>query len=141
MKRKQKILAYITRVRNGQHELLVHKHKHQPEAGIQVVSGTVETGESLETTLFREILEEAGLKRIKLKKFLNTYTYYHPTKHKELERNVFWLEVTDQVPDEWEHEVEGSGNDKGLIFCWSWVPLHHHIELAANHDDCLHLIR
>ena len=41
-----KVLAYVTRLRNGDVELLVFDHRDAPEAGIQVPAGTIEPGES-----------------------------------------------------------------------------------------------
>jgi len=51
-----KVTAFATR-KNGS-ELLVF---HHPTAGVQVPAGTVETGETLEEALVRELFEETGL--------------------------------------------------------------------------------
>lgn len=54
---KDKVLAYIT---HG-NRLLVFRHPHAPEAGIQVPAGTVEEGEDPGTAVLREAAEETGL--------------------------------------------------------------------------------
>jgi hypothetical protein len=43
-----KVLAYITRTRNGQTQLLVFDHGDDPQAGTQVPAGTVEESETVE---------------------------------------------------------------------------------------------
>ncbi|HLE30393.1 MAG TPA: NUDIX domain-containing protein, partial [Anaerolineales bacterium] len=58
---KHKVLAYITRRRNGRTQLLVFTHRDFPEAGVQVPAGTVEPDEPVEAALFREVHEESGL--------------------------------------------------------------------------------
>ncbi len=52
----QKVVAYITCGR----WLLVFEHVGIPEAGVQVVQGTVEEGERLEDAVLREAREETG---------------------------------------------------------------------------------
>lgn len=53
----EKVYAYIT-----QGELvLVFRHVHAPEAGIQAPGGTVQPGESLPEAVLREACEETGL--------------------------------------------------------------------------------
>jgi ADP-ribose pyrophosphatase YjhB (NUDIX family) len=56
-----KVLAYITRQHQVHTQLLVFDHHQMPEAGTQVPAGTVEEGEVIETALWREVEEEAGL--------------------------------------------------------------------------------
>ena len=63
---KHKVLAYITRERDGRRELLTFTHRDHPEAGVQVPAGTVEPGQAIEAALFREIREESGLTNLQL---------------------------------------------------------------------------
>lgn len=59
----QKVTAFITRMVEGQAELLLMEH---PMAGIQLPAGTVDLAESLETAVLRETAEETGLERVEL---------------------------------------------------------------------------
>lgn len=67
----RKTLAYII----SNNKLLVFKHRDYAEAGVQVPAGTVESGESVEKALYREILEETGILQSeqRLVKHLKTY--------------------------------------------------------------------
>lgn len=66
-----KVIAYITY--SG--KLLVFRHTHHPEAGIQVAAGTVELGESLNRAVLREAQEETGLEAIRIKIYLGADDY------------------------------------------------------------------
>lgn len=59
----QKVTAFVTRLVDGQAEILLMEH---PMAGIQLPAGTVELAESLEAAVLRETAEEAGLERVEL---------------------------------------------------------------------------
>lgn len=53
-----KVTAFITRDTDAGRELLIFKH---PNAGIQLPAGTMETGETPEIAVLREVSEESGL--------------------------------------------------------------------------------
>lgn len=53
----EKVVAFITRERQGRRELLVFDHDM---SGTQVPAGTVEYGEELEAAVLREVWEETG---------------------------------------------------------------------------------
>lgn len=131
-----KVLAYI--IYND--KLLVFRHRDYPEAGVQVPAGTVESGESIETALFREILEESGITKdeLRLVKHLKTYLYYAAYKQQHHERHVYQLELIQERPAQWEHTLEASGEDLGLTFEYFWVPVHE-AELAGGQGECLEL--
>ena len=59
---RQRVVAYVTRERDGVKELLVFDHRDHPKAGTQVPAGRIDPGESLEECLHRELDEEAGLR-------------------------------------------------------------------------------
>ena len=63
-----KVVAYITFERR----LLVFEHVGIPEAGVQVVQGTVEEGERLEDAVMREAREETGLAGLGFSNHLKT---------------------------------------------------------------------
>ena len=131
-----KVLAYVTRRRNGQHQLLVFTHRDYPEAGMQVPAGTVEPGEAIEAALFREIGEETGLADVQLVRKL--------AERGEVEwgnvRHVFHLIAPDGAPDEWTHVVHGKGEDAGLVFEYRWIDLSERVELAGAQHKWLGLL-
>ncbi len=90
-------------------ELLVFRH---PYAGMQLVKGTIEQGESLEQACERELFEEAGLLG-KSSGFLGVWESGY--------RGQVWgfslMELTESPEDRWSHFT---GDGGGLIFCFSW---------------------
>jgi 8-oxo-dGTP pyrophosphatase MutT (NUDIX family) len=130
---KHKVLAYITRRREGGRQLLVFTHRDYPEAGVQVPAGTVERGEEVEHALFREVREETGLVGLKLTRKL--------AEHREMPwkqiRHVFHLAAPSNAPDRWTHVVQGRGEDAGVVFECAWVTLDADVELAGNQHQWL----
>jgi 8-oxo-dGTP pyrophosphatase MutT (NUDIX family) len=59
--RRQRVLACVTRQRAARVELLVFEAPRHAEIGIQVPAGRLDPGETLESCLRRELVEEAGL--------------------------------------------------------------------------------
>ena len=62
----EKVTAFITRKKRNE-ELLLIQH---PNAGIQIPAGTVEKSETVEEALIREIIEETGLRKTRIKRYL-----------------------------------------------------------------------
>lgn len=120
--RKRKVICYFLRQNNGERELLVFNHRDYPEAGTQVIGGTVEEGEILEETMRREILEEAGLKinLIDLR-FLGESEYQRKDRPEINERTYYMLDQQSYLPDYWEHTVKSDGEDDGMVFCFYWI--------------------
>jgi len=133
---KHKVLAYITRQRNRQPQLLVFTHRDFPEAGIQVPAGTVDSGEAIEAALLREIREESGLADVQLVRKLakQAKPQWGQTRH------VFQIAAPDDLPDRWTHTVRGRGEDTGLAFEYRWADLDAGVELAGEQGQWLHLI-
>lgn len=120
---KEKVLAYIIRKNGGEKELLVFDHMDFPEAGTQVPAGTVDPGESIEKALLREIQEESGLKFEKPENLLGRFKWYRADREENHTRNVFELLAPSGLPENWELQVGGSGDDKGLRFRYFWLPI------------------
>lgn len=138
---KTKVLAYIYRQTNLVHELLVFDHEGMPEAGTQIVGGTVENGEELKAALAREILEEAGLKvSVDQMEMLSKTTYKRSDKPEINERTYFKIALNN-LPDKWSHRVNSDGEDNGLIFNFYWLSFDAaKVILTGNFAECLHLI-
>jgi 8-oxo-dGTP pyrophosphatase MutT (NUDIX family) len=120
VKRRKRVVAYVTRERNGRTELLVFDHRDHPGAGTQVPAGRLDPGEELEEGLRREIAEEAGLTDIRIVRELAGFEDHYPSRY---ENHAFHVALEDEAPDEWDHVVVGQGDDAGLVFRYRWVPL------------------
>jgi 8-oxo-dGTP pyrophosphatase MutT (NUDIX family) len=118
--RRQRVVAYITRERNGRTELLVFDHRDHPRAGTQVPAGRLDPGEELEAGLRREIAEEAGLTDVRVVRELPGFEDHYTSRY---ENHGFHVVLEEDAPDEWEHVVVGGGDDAGLVFRYRWVPL------------------
>jgi 8-oxo-dGTP pyrophosphatase MutT (NUDIX family) len=129
----EKVLAYITRVRSGRVELLTFTERAHPGAGRQVPAGTVEPDESAETALVREVAEESGLSNVRIVRKLaeGSFPEWGNLRH------VFHVEVIGYAPDQWIHTVRGSGEDSGMEFEYSWVPLDATLHLSGDQDRWL----
>ena len=120
MTRRQRVVAYVTRGRNGRTELLVFEDPEHPYLGIQVPAGRLDPDEELEAGLIRELEEEAGLTNAQIVRELPGFEDHYPSRY---ENHGFHLLLEEEVPDEWEHVVVGRGDDAGLVFRYRWVPL------------------
>src|SRR5258708_26477544 len=133
-----KVLAYITRQHQGQTQLLVFDHRHHSEAGTQVPAGTVEPGEPIETALWREIEEEAGVLPAQLN-LVRKLAEYESAEWGTI-RHIFHLRTAVELPDVWTQTVQGAGEDKGFVFNYYWLDLRPGLILAGNQHMWLNLI-
>lgn len=136
---KHKVLAYITRERQNALELLVFEHRDFPDAGLQIPAGTVEEGEAVEAALWREVLEESGLKAGQLQ-LMQKLAEYTGEKFRTI-RHVFHLAALDNLPDAWTHRVTGVGGDKHLVFVYRWESLPLKIELSGQQGHWLNQLK
>ena len=90
-------------------ELLVFRH---PSAGMQVVKGSIEQGESLGRACERELFEESGLHG-KSSRFLGVWE----SGYKRQVWGFCLMELTEPPKDCWSHFTSDGG---GLMFCFSW---------------------
>ncbi|HEX9998649.1 MAG TPA: NUDIX domain-containing protein [Abditibacterium sp.] len=123
-----KVLAYITRGAAENREILVFRHRDFPEAGVQVVGGTVDANEDLEIALRREIEEESGLRGLEMVREIATVRRFSPHHNEWQERHFFHLRAQTDLPASWLHVVSKGERDEGLVFCFEWWP----IERVAN---------
>ncbi len=131
----RKVLAYITRQRGGEMQLLVFEHVDFPEAGVQVPKGTVESGEAIERAAQREVREETGLSsldRLMQIGMLTQTVFGEPE-----EWNFFVMSVDGNLPDTWENRVSGKCEDEGIRFRYFWLPLNPSLELAGRQHEGL----
>lgn len=118
-----KVLAYITRKEGPQREVLVFRHRDFPEAGVQVIGGTVDADENLEAALHREIEEESGLCHLKIVRQVATIERFSPVHQEWQQRHFFHLHSTEELPPQWQHVVSAGERDHQLVFCFEWWSL------------------
>jgi len=134
-----KVIAYITRERGGETQLLVFEHVDFPDAGVQVPKGTVEPGETIGNAARREVREEAGLTMLDGLEYIGQITQTAPrfVSSDVEEWNFFAMRADGNIADReaWTHRVQGRGEDKGMWFRYYWVVLNPGLELAGRQHD------
>ena len=108
-----KAVPVVLRSESGHIELLVFKH---PLAGVQLVKGTVESGERPQVAAVRELFEESGLDSVTRSMFLGRQTYA------EIEQvwHFYLCHIDGELPDKWEFFT---ADDDGHLFKFYWQPL------------------
>ena len=94
-------------------EILAFEHPH---AGLQIVKGTIEPGESPATAALRELEEESGIRATDVRE-IGAWN----ANHKE---QIWWFGlvcVATSLPDAWVHETHDDG---GHQFRFFWQRLH-----------------
>jgi predicted acetyltransferase/8-oxo-dGTP pyrophosphatase MutT (NUDIX family) len=137
-----KAIAYITRDVGGETQLLVFDHDEEfADAGTQVICGTVESGDSPQTTVIREVAEESGLKDVAFCGEIDNYQFFGDYAKRCLRRHFFHLEAKPNVPDHWSHVVAGNGNDQGLTFHYYWISVKSAKgRLSGRFDDAIDVL-
>ena len=132
----ERVIAYVTRERDGRRELLVFDHREHPSAGTQVPAGRLEAAEDLEAGLLRELEEESGLGNARIVRKLATFEPWQLPHGEPYRNHAYEVEAPD-APDEWEHVVGGDGDDAGLVFVYCWEPISPALELWRAPDPLL----
>lgn len=130
-----KVYAYITHA----NRLLVFRHTHAPEAGIQVPGGSVEPGEPLDTAALREASEETGLSGLRLVRLLGSDRRAHPGGSQIYQRSFYHLTCTHPPPETWVHyEYHPSdGSPAPIEFSFFWAALPGNVPALAGAQDAL----
>jgi 8-oxo-dGTP diphosphatase len=131
--KRQRVIAYITRD-TERRELLVFE-QDDPGAGVQVPAGRLDPGEELVPALLREIEEESGLTGLRLVGELPGFEEHYPSRY---ENHGFHLVPTGELPDEWEHVVQGDGDDAGYVFRFRWEPIEQGMTLFNRRNPVIH---
>jgi ADP-ribose pyrophosphatase YjhB (NUDIX family) len=132
---RQRVLAYVTRERNGRKELLVFDHRDHPRAGTQVPAGRADPGETLEECLWRELYEESGIERARIVRELDVVGDW--VARSRYENHAFEIALEEERPESWEHVVLGDGDDAGLVFVYRWEPVRPDLILFKRRDAVL----
>lgn len=129
MRRGSRVIAYVTRDRDGRRELLVFEDPQHPHMGVQVPAGRLDPGEGLEPGLLRELEEEAGLTNVRIVRELPGFEEHYPSRY---ENHSFLVFLDGDAPDEWEQVVVGEGDDAGLTFHFRWVAIEPDLHLFGR---------
>jgi 8-oxo-dGTP diphosphatase len=130
---RKRVLAYVTRERNGVKELLVFDDGDHPSVGTQVPAGRIDPGESLEECLLRELHEEAGIEDGVIVRELRQPEW--PAKY---ENHAFEVRSeSHKATDTWNHVVHGDGDDVGLVFRFRWERVRGDLMLFGRIDPVL----
>jgi 8-oxo-dGTP pyrophosphatase MutT (NUDIX family) len=114
-------IALILRERNGKQQLLAQSFVEDLTIPWRFPGGGIESGESIEGGLRREVLEESGIDQLEFVRKLGVQKYYKPFLKRFIERHDFLFRTQTEFPDSWEYIVRGTGNDRGEVFRFHWV--------------------
>lgn len=118
---KIKVISYI--YRHHKSEILVFNHRDFPEAGTQVVGGSVEIGEDHISALVREVFEESGL-IVLVEDFKKVgETQYQRKDKPELNHRYYFEMHSHGLPESWSHVVKSDGQDNGMVFEFFWLSI------------------
>lgn len=115
-----KVVAYVTREREGRKELLVFEHGDYPEIEPHVPGGGVEEGETPHDALRRELWEESGITDYVARKLCD-YAFYKLFMKQFQRRHVYEITPGAPLPDSWVHEVTGHDEDASEHFIYRWI--------------------
>lgn len=121
-----KVCACVWRGQPEAPELLVFEH---PQAGYQIVKGSLEGDEDPGLAALRELEEEAGLQLQNPGLAIGSLHRLHPGRPFErgpLEHQhwqLFLIPAPPDLPEQWQHAATGSIEEEGLLFRCFWQPL------------------
>ncbi|MGE8081323.1 NUDIX hydrolase [Peribacillus loiseleuriae] len=133
----KKAYGYVTRIKEGRTQVLVFRHP-VIEAGIQIPKGTVKPKENTYNAVTREIEEETGLKNFEVENVIAED--YWENDDGTLHNRFFYKINVSNVPEEWDYEPTGGGDEEGLVFHYFWISSKDEVELIRGHGDYLNLI-
>jgi len=108
-----KACPVVLRGRDGADEILAFRH---PLAGLQLVKGTIEPGETPHAAAVRELSEEAGIDSAQVIRDLGLWAAGYQAQIWSFHE----VTVSDDLPEAWSHFTEDGG---GHVFQFFWHPL------------------
>lgn len=108
-----KVCPVIIRKNNSRNEILVFRH---PKGDIQIVKGTVEPNENLESAALRELREESSIKNVASVEFKGSWK----TNFENQTWHFYLCNVDENLPEKW---TFFANDDGGLDFNFFWFDL------------------
>jgi 8-oxo-dGTP pyrophosphatase MutT (NUDIX family) len=138
----EKVYAYVT----YEDKLLVFKHTHYPEAGIQVPGGTIEGDERPDEAILREVKEETGLNDLEVISYLGMWPFDLSLIGEQgiQHRHFFHLRYMGPILEVWRHyeRTPFEGPYEQIEFEFYWVKLPEDVpELAGGQGVMLHEVK
>lgn len=133
----RKAYGYVTRMKEGQIQVLVFQHPNA-EAGIQIPKGTVKPEEDTYYAVTREIEEETGLRDFQVESLLAEDFWENDDG--AIHNRFFYKLIVTNVPDEWDYKPTGGGEEEGLTFHFFWISSKNEVDLVRGHADYLDLV-
>ncbi|HEX3048998.1 MAG TPA: NUDIX hydrolase [Bacillota bacterium] len=118
---KQKSAAFFIRYKDGKPQLLVLTLDIKDYPFYRIPGGNAEPGESPVDTLRREVGEETGILDITIVRLIGVHKYYKEYLNSWVERTDFLVTGGSNLPDTWEYRVQGTDEDQGHTFNYSWI--------------------
>lgn len=94
-------------------KILLFRH---PLAGVQLVKGTIESGEAPAEAALRELHEESGISHATVRQDLGCWD----TGHLGQVWSFHLCQVEDELPEHWSHQTQ---DDHGHLFAFFWASL------------------
>lgn len=106
----QKVCPVILRRQADNWQILAFQH---PQAGTQLIKGTLEPSERPEEGVLRELAEESGIVHAVVVKQIGELDIHAAAQH----WHIFLCRVTDELPEEWDFFTTDGG---GQLFHFFW---------------------
>lgn len=133
----RKAYGYVTRIKEGKTQVLVFQHPIT-EAGIQIPKGTVKPEEDTYNAVIREVEEETGLRNFDVEDLIAED--YWENDDGAIHNRFFYKITVSSVPDAWDYQPTGGGDEEGLTFHFFWISFVEEVELIRGHGDYLSLV-
>lgn len=136
---KNKVFAYITRIKQGRTQLLLQKHKKNLRTDLRILSGYVEPDEDRYTAVLREVFEKSGLEFFQEIRYLGEHEFaFH--EQKELHQGTFYqMPIDEDIADEFDFTYRDQDNKK-VVLKYKWHDITNLPNLIADHDKFIGLI-
>ncbi|WP_078551990.1 NUDIX hydrolase [Bacillus alkalicellulosilyticus] len=130
----KKAYGYVTRIKEGQTQVLVFRHSIA-EAGIQIPKGTVQPDEDTILAVIREMEEETGLRDFQVERLLAEDMWKNDDG--AIHHRFFYKITVSDASDEWDYHPTGGGEEDGITFHFFWISSANEVELIRGHGDYL----
>lgn len=116
-----KVCPIVMRYKNHKTEILLFKH---PQAGVQLVKGTLEPDEGIVDAALRELYEESGIKSVQKLESLGSWESGYQNQQWRL-----FVCIGNVLPEQWSHHTL---DDSGHEFEFFWFDLYENCSLPMH---------